>query len=108
MSLELEGLNLHAGFPLITKNPQTLTNAVVFEIQDEQHIKVLTDFGNMRIISLNSLSFDYTVSASYEDILVSSGRLNTEELYSLGCRLLKQIHNLDEVFDIHFKLVSGL
>lgn len=58
-----------AGIPLITKNPQQFSNAVVYKVTEGKHrtvVHVLTDYGNLRVFpSIEDVLCEYVVSNSY-------------------------------------------
>ena len=62
-------MKLKAGIPLVTKNPQKFTNAVVYRVIEGVHrnvVYVLTDFGNLRKFPSEEDMFeDYVISNSY-------------------------------------------
>ena len=64
-----EIMKLKAGMPLITKNPQQFTNAVVYRAVEGKHqdvVHVLTDYGNLRgFPSVEDVLEQYEVSDTY-------------------------------------------
>lgn len=66
-------MKLKAGIPLITKNPQALSNAVVYKVIEGNHrsvVHVLTDYGNLRVFpSVEDVLEQYSISTAYTDTL---------------------------------------
>lgn len=66
-------MKLRVGMPLVTKNAQRYTNAVVYKLFEGEHrtaVHVLTGYGNLRIFpSVEDVLCDYVVSNSYLETL---------------------------------------
>lgn len=98
-------MKLKAGIPLITKDSQRFSNAVVYRVTDINHrsvVHVLTDFGNLRVFpSIEDVLCDYEISDYYLDTLSMMNEFNMGQgwldgQFNLRDRLQHQIELLTE------------
>lgn len=79
-------MKLRVGMPLVTRNGQRYTNAVVYKLIEGEHrtvVYVLTDYGNLRIFpSIEDVLCDYEVSERYIKYLAENngGYLTKEDI----------------------------
>lgn len=66
-------MKLKAGIPLVTKDSQKFSNAVVYRLIEGEHrtvVQVLTDYGNLRVFpSVEDVLEQYSISTAYIDTL---------------------------------------
>lgn len=101
------GIELKAGVPLVTKDGDKLSNAVVYDVNVTQHrcqVTVLTDFGNLlKFPSVEDLLQCYNISKGYleyyhwSDYLVEASALDTQ--FCLRDRLERQIELLTKALE---------
>lgn len=101
-------MKLKAGIPLVTKNPQQFSNAVVHKVIEGKHrivVHVLTDYGNLRIFpSVEDVLEDYIISESYLDTVAmmneyDMGQEWLDGQFDIRDRLHHQIELLTEALE---------
>lgn len=101
-------MKLKAGIPLVTKNSQALSNAVLYKVIEGKHrtvVHVLTDYGNLRIFpSVEDVLEDYIISESYLDTIVmmneyGMGQEWLDGQFNIRDRLQHQIELLTEALE---------
>lgn len=101
-------MKLKAGIPLVTKNPQQFSNAVVYKVIEGKHrnvVYVLTDFGNLRKFpSEEDILEDYVISNSYLDTVdmmneYGMGQEWLDGQFDIRDRLQHQIELLTEALE---------
>lgn len=102
------GFELKAGVPLVTKDSNRLSNAVVYKVCKGEHrttITVISDFGNrINFPSIEDLSYHYNISKGYLEYYRWSKELNIESSaldaeFCLRERLHRQIELLTEALE---------
>lgn len=101
------GIELKAGVPLVTKDGDKLSNAVVYEVNKGTHrtvVTVLSDFGHLlKFPSVEDLLQCYNISKGYleyyhwSDYLVEASALDTQ--FCLRDRLERQIELLTKALE---------
>lgn len=81
---------LRAGMPLVTKNAQVYTNAAVLGITSDGMINVVTDFGNVLLLTEEEVFNRYEPSESWVEFVALGGITET-----IGQRLTMQITLLE-------------
>lgn len=101
-------MKLRVGMPLVTKNAQRYTNAVVYKLFEGEHrtvVHVLTDYGNLiRFPSVEDVLCDYVVSNSYLETLdmmneYGMGQEWLDGQFDIRDRLQNQITLLTEALE---------
>lgn len=102
------GFELKAGIPLVTKDGDKLSNAVVYEVNKGEHrivVTVLSDFGNLlKFPSVEDLLQCYNISKGYleyyhwsKELNIESSALDTQ--FCLRDRLERQINLLTKALE---------
>ena len=89
-------MKLRVGMPLMTKNGQLYSNAVVYKIFEGEHrnvVHVLSDFGNLMI-----LPSEQDVLERYD---ICDGYLEYKSIVDVGLATMK---DLDDVFSVKQRL----
>lgn len=89
--MELEGFEINEGFPLITKNPNNYTNAIVYKIEGND-IFICSDFCNVVKHSEESLSLSYSVPEHYRETFVWGDDEYRKGIYSVERWLEDNLH----------------
>lgn len=108
LTREDSGIELKAGVPLVTKDGDKLSNAVVYEVNKGEHrtvVTVLSDFGNLlKFPSAEDLLQCYNISKGYleyyrwsKELGIEGWTLDTQ--FCLRDRLEKQIELLTEALE---------
>ncbi len=101
-------MKLKAGIPLVTKDSQKFTNAVVYKVMGGKHrtvVHVLTDYGNLRVFpSVEDVLCDYVISNSYLETVdmmyeYGMGQEWLDGQFDIRDRLQHQIELLTEALE---------
>jgi len=94
MNFQIE--NIYTGMPLLTKDPDRLTNAVLVSKVNEKTYTVLSDFGNLMRFTLSELNELYYLKYDPEGFFKEMAK----DPYYLKDRLAAQREALDnfEIF----------
>ena len=101
-------MKLRVGMPLMTKNGQLYSNAVVYKIFEGEHrnvVHVLTDFGNLRIFpSVEDVLEQYDISKAYIDTVLIKEELDLPDnwvdgQFNIRDRLQHQIELLTKALE---------
>lgn len=89
--MKLEGLEIHEGMPLITRNPERYTNAVVYKIEGST-IFVCSDFCNVIKLSEESICEAYSVPEHYKETFIWVDEEYRRGVYSFKRWLEDNLH----------------